>query len=172
MKTGHHNYIIVRNLIIMISALIFFSCKASKINTSNDISNIEIENEIEHQPIIVFVNCSLVFDTVRNEHNLSLINKIIVEGKIKETSEFEDNGKKDFGYCVLNKNALIILKKYMPYPLEQTVEYVDQWNNLQKKDIRLEEVQFSLRIPLTTEAKYISFFDRQEKQLLLIDLTK
>ena len=170
MKTSYHHRIIVRYLTIVISALIFLSCKASKISTSNDFLNVEMENE--HQPVIVFINCSLAYDTVRNEHNLSLINKIIVEGKIKEASDYRENEKKDFGYCVLNKNAHVIFKKYMPYPLEQTVEYVDQWNSLQKKDIKLEEIQFSLRIPLTTEAKYISFFDRQEKQLLLIDLTK
>ena len=145
----------------------FFSCKASKINTSNDVSNDENEN----RPVIVFLNCSLVYDTIKKEYSLSLINKIIVEGELKRTTNSEVYGKRDFGYSVLDKNSNVILQKYMPFPLDQTVEYVDDWGGLQKKDIRLDQTQFSLRLPLTSEAKYISF-DWQENQLLLIDLKK
>ena len=160
----------VRNLTIVITVFIFLSCKVSKINTSNDFSNEESENE--NVPTIVFLNCSLVYDSIRNKLDLSLINKIAVEGKLKDYIESEVYEKKDFGYSVLDKNKQVIFKKYMPYPLEKTVEYVDEQNNLRKKDVRLDQIEFSLRISLSPQAKYISFFDRQEKQLLFIDLKK
>ena len=174
MKIIYHNVSAVHYLIIVISVLIFISCKTSKINVSNDFTNVKNEPEYmnEHKPVIVFLNCSLAYDSIRKEYDLSLINKIIVEGKIKESGEIGEVGEKCLKYCVLNKNAQIIMQKYMPSPLEQTVEYVDEWNNLRKKDVRWDNKQFSLRIPLSSEAQYISFFDRQERQLLLIDLTK
>ena len=172
MKTRGLYISIVRHLAIAISILIFVSCKVSKINTSSDFADDTPEVKIDNQPIIVFLNCSLVYDSIRNEHNLSLINKIIVEGKLRESSDFEESKRKDFGYSVLNKNAQVIFQKHISSPLEQTVEYVDEWDNLRKKDVRWDKKEFSLRIPLSSEAKYISFFDSQEKQLLLIDLTK
>ena len=170
MKIKRQKVSIIRNLTIAILILFFISCKVSKINTSNDFA--DDAREIENKPIIVFLNCSLVYDSIRNEHNLTLINKIIVEGKLRESADSGENEKKDFGYSVLNKNAQVLFQKHISSPLEQTVEYVDEWDNLRKKDVRWDKKEFSLRISLSSEAKYISFFDRQEKQLLLIDLTK
>ena len=170
-KMRHYTLIIVHNLIIVSSLLIFFSCKASKINTSNDFTTVMKENEKvnENQPIIVFLNCSLVYDSIQNEYNMALINKIIVDGELKKSVDPEAHDKKDFRYSVLDKNAQLIFQKYLPSPLEQTVEYVDEWGSLRKKDIRLDKTQFSLRISLSSEARYISF-DRHDQQLLLIDL--
>ena len=167
----HFTFVIVHNLIIVISLLVFFSCKASKINTSNDFSSIikETEKVNENQPFIVFLNCSLEYDSIQNEYNMSLINKIIVDGELKKTVDFEIHEKKDFRYSVLDKHAQLIFQKYLPSPLEQTFEYVDEWGSLRKKDIRLNQTQFSLRISLPSEARYVSF-DRHDKQLLLIDL--
>ena len=170
-KMRQYSLVIVHNLIIVISLLLFFSCKASKINTSNDFTSVMKENEKvnENQPFIVFLNCSLAYDSIQKEYNLSLINKIIVDGELKKTIDPEVHEKKDFRYSVLDKNAQLIFQKYLPSPLEQTVEYVDEWGSLRKKDIRLDKTQFSLRISLSSDAQYISF-DRQDQQLLLIDL--
>ena len=159
-------------LFVWIALLFFFSCKASKMSASNDFS-VE-ENLINNvfQPVIVFLNFSLACDSLSNDHTLSLINKIIVDGELKKSTESEELEKGGFRYCILDENAQLLFQKYMPSPLNRTVEYVDDRGYLRKKDIRFEETQFSLRVPLTTEAKYISFFDSQDKQLIIIDLKK
>ena len=160
----NHPTPIITILTILTLTLISHSCKLLKPSTSNDFSS------DESRPMIVFLNCSLVYDSIRQEHNMSLINKIIVDGGLKKNAiDFEVREKGDFRYSALSKNLQVIFQKYMQFPLDKTIEYVDERGNLQKKDIRLDSTQFSLRISLTSEVKYISF-DIREKQLLLINL--
>lgn len=155
---------IINSLIILFLILNFSSCKISKQNISADYS------ALETKPMIAFLNCSILYDTISQEHKMLLISKIITEGKVKETNKHsETNEKGEFKYCMLDKNNKIISQTYIPNPLIKTIEYVDESGSLAKKDIKLDSTQFSLRISLDPEAKYISF-DIHKNQLLLIDL--
>ena len=114
----------------------------------------------------------MTYDSVNSVYLLSLINRILTEGKLKESKlNSETTGTKNFSYRVLNKNAQLILQEFIPNPLEITIEYVDDFGNLRKKDITLDSTQFSLRIPLAPDARYISL-EMKGNRLLLIDLNE
>ena len=155
---------IINSLTILTLVFVSQSCKVSKLNTSNDISG------EEKLPVIAFFTCLLAYDSIQQEYIMSLINKNIVTGKIKEsTIDYKEIEKKEFRYSLLNEKSQVIFQKYMPCPLDKTIEYVDESGKLQKKDIRLDSTDIFLRISLPSAANYLSF-DMQEKQLLLINL--
>jgi hypothetical protein len=161
---------IIGPIAILILILFLQSCKTADSNSSNNISDyISIS---ENTPMIIFFNCSFVYDSVQQEYKMSLISKDITKGRLKDsTMKSEDNEIMDFKYCLLNENSQVVSQKYMQHPLNQTMEYVDEFGRLQKKDIRLDSTNVLLRISLTSDIHYISFY-MHEKQLLLINLRK
>ncbi|RIJ46159.1 hypothetical protein D1614_19500 [Maribellus luteus] len=121
---------------------------------------------------MVFLNCSISHDSIGQEYKMDLIDKIITEGRVKQTTVNSKTYEQDnFRYCLLNKNYQIISFSYMPNPLDKTIEYVDENGLLGKRSIRLDSTQFSLRIPLATGSEFVSF-EKDNKQLLLVDLNK
>jgi hypothetical protein len=163
---GHFKASILTKLTMLLLILNFQSCTVSKQNTPKNYSS------NENNPRMVFLNCSITFDSIRQEHEVSLINKIITEGRTKKTalhSKTPVSG--DFNYNLLDKDQLVISQTYIPNPLYKKIEYIDKIGHLGKKEIRLDSTQFSLRIPLIPDAKYVSF-ELNNKPLLFIDLKK
>ena len=83
----------------------------------------------------------------------------------------------DLEYIVLNKSSKVLQRNYIANPLNKTVEYVTNDRQLAKKNIQLNSVQFSLRIPLDPAAKFISLNrysgqNTKSVQLFIIDIFK
>jgi hypothetical protein len=150
------------------------SCTAPH-NTTNTSTNDKITNEA---PKIIFLNYSIVNDTIKQEYRIRLINKIITEGKIKENTIMAKTPViDDLEYIVLNKESQVLMRNYIANPLHRTVEYVTDNGQLAKKDIQLDSTQFSLRIPLDPTAQYISMerytgLNSDNIQVLIIDIFK
>ncbi len=114
----------------------------------------------------------MAYDSIRQEYKMDLINKIMAEGSIKETTaNSRTDEKDDLKYSLLNKNKQIISEAYMQNPLDKRIEYIDENGLLGKKTIRLDSASFSLRIQLIADCKYVSF-EKDNKQLLLVNLKK
>ncbi len=155
---------IVTGMTIFVLVLNFTSCKVLKQNESTATTN------NSNKPLIVFFNCSIQHDSISQEYKIDLVNKIITEGIIKNTTVNSKSYEKgDFKYCLLNKNNQIISFSYMQNPLNKTIEYVDENGHMGKKSIRLDSTQFSLRVQLTADSKYVRF-EKDNKQILLVDL--
>lgn len=150
------------------------SCTAPY-RTTNTSSNDKITNET---PKIIFLNYSIVNDTIKQEYRIRLINKIITEGKIKENTIMSKTPAiDDVEYIVLNKESHVLMRNFIANPLHRTVEYVTDNGQLAKKDIQLDSTQFSLRIPLDPTAQYISMerytgLNSDNIQMLIIDIFK
>lgn len=142
----------------------FASCKVLKQNSSTD--NASNSNEA----LIVFLNCSISYDSIRQDYKIDIVDKTITNGSIKkkmvDSKKYEQG---DFKYCLLNKNKHTIYCYYMQDPLNKTIEYVDENGLMGKKNIRLDSASFSLRIQLTADSKYVSF-RKDKKQLQLVNL--
>lgn len=144
----------------------FQSCLVTKQSTST------ADSTNENKPQILFLNCLAKNDSLKQEQEISLINMIITEGKIKaEVNNSKIDKEGGFSYSLLSIDKQVISQTYIANPLNKTIEYVDNNGHLMKKDIRLDRAEFSLRIPLITDAKYLSF-EKRNKQLLLINLRK
>ena len=167
---SYNNFI----LPVFFAMLFMVSCKVSDKTTNTSAND---KNTFE-SPGIIFLNYSIVKDTIQQEYKIRLINKIITEGNIKgENIILKSPEIDDLEYIVLNKESQVLMRNYIANPLIKTVEYVANNGQLTKKEIQLDSTQFSLRIPLEKTAKFISMerFTGQDSdniRLLIIDIFK
>lgn len=159
--------IVVIFITILISIMVFMSYMESNQPDVSDFSN-----EENSSPKIVFLDCSLTFDSVRQEYNMSLVSKKIVEGKMKsETINMEQQDKESFSYRIMNQKSQLISQTDLSWPLDRNIEYVDDQGYLQRKDIHLDSANVFLRFQLMPEMYYLAFY-KQDRQLIIIDLKK
>ena len=126
---------------------------------------------------IVFLTCSIVYDSIRQEYSMALVDKNVVDGKLKNYAMYgqgADDG--EIIYQILDKDLKITHEKYLSCPLNKIIEYVDDKGNLQKKEIRSDNGQIFLRLQLTPEIQHVNF-DRKGRKtrdvsqpLLTVDL--
>ena len=154
---------LIITIAVLISAMILQSCRLSKTPVATNFSA-----EVDNSPKIVFLTCSLAYDSVRHNFSMALVSKQVVEGKLKDTRAKEQETG-DFGYRMLNDKNQLISHTYMSCPLETNIEYVDEQGDLQRKYLRFNSAEVFLRLQLTPEMHYIAF-DKSGRQLLLINL--
>ena len=140
-------------LLAFVAIIFIVSCKVSgKIKYTLENDNIAIES-----PKIIFLTYSIVNDTIKQEYRIRLLNKIITEGKIKKNPTMTATPAiDDLEYIVLNKESQVLMRSYISNPLIRTIEYVNNNEQLAKKDIRTDSTLFSLRIQLDKAAQFIS----------------
>jgi hypothetical protein len=160
--------------IVLISMTMALSCKVSErtAGTAN------MDKVAVDTPKIIFLNYSISEDKTDQEYSIRLINKIITNGKIKENSILPFSPEMDdLEYIISDKNQNVLMRNFIPNPLNKTLEFVDDNGQLAKKDMRLDSSQFSLRIQLDPAAKYILLErykgpDAENIHLSVVDITK
>ena len=157
-----------------ISVILFHSCKVSRPRVSGDLLHVSGDAVIveNNSPKIVFLNCSLIYDSIRQNYAMSLVSKDIVDGRLNEATfdaQFRESG--DFRLRTFNRNSDVLIEKSMRNPLEKTVEFVDGSGNLNKRELRMDSTLIFLRLPLTPETSHL-IFDLNDKKLLTIDIKK
>jgi hypothetical protein len=121
------------------------SCKVArqgnKTNPSGDIGLTK--------PQIIFINYSIKHNKSGGTPEIHLINKIITEGKLKNSLSVPDLPKPgDLSCITLNTRMEPVDSLIISDPLNVTVESVDENNLLFKKEISLDSAQFSIRMQL------------------------
>jgi hypothetical protein len=163
----------IKALIFAACAILLHSCKVPRLANSSAKEQGEV-----FPPKIIFLNLSVLYDSIQREYRLRVINKTIVEGKIKANTGFPGTPMRgDFLYNILDNNAQAVTSNYFACPLNKTIEYVDEDPQLKKKDIRLDSTSFSLRIQLDSNSRFISLEQYtgaglKNTPLLMIDLTE
>ncbi|TGV02028.1 hypothetical protein [Flavivirga rizhaonensis] len=114
-------------------------------------------NKIEKTPKIIFLNYTIK-KTSNGNRTVSLINKIITEGKLKDHNK---NSKKepvsgDLMCYQLDKKSNILQSIIVKNPLKKTVESLNDSKSFQTSHIELKHTSFSLRLKLEPQTKYIS----------------
>jgi hypothetical protein len=89
---------------------------------------------------------------------ISLINKIITEGKLKNTNfNTNENVKSGDLKCnQIDENNNILKTEIIKNPLVKMFEYVDDSNEFQLKKVELDSAQISLKLKLEPNTKYIT----------------
>lgn len=125
-------------------------CKSGK-STSNTLS------QTKNEPKILFLNYTIE-KTDNNRRVVSLINKKIVDGKLKpQTFHAIENGKAgDLVFTELNKSSKTLNQILIKNPLVKHMEYVDDSKQFQKTIIKSDKMQFSIRLQLKNNTKYIT----------------
>lgn len=105
---------------------------------------------------IVFLNYSIVNDAAMGNYKIRFINQIITDGKIKDSNSRTHKPEiNDLEYLVLDGESKLMSRKYFANPLNKAMEYVTEEGQLAVKFMQLDSAQFSLRIQLEPNAKYI-----------------
>ena len=125
--------------------------------TSCATKQVTITNIAETEPKLIFLNYSIK-KTSNDSRSISLINKIITDGKLKNqvSDQNEIAEVDDLIYNQLDKNSTIVQSEIIKNPLVKTFEYIDDSNSFQMKKIELDTAQISLKLNLAPNTKYIT----------------
>jgi hypothetical protein len=140
------------SVIVLALFLLIASCGSNKNSTSTS------QSSIESNPKIIFLNYSIKKNTDARR-SIQFINKKVVDGQLKRTNNIEVG---DFGDLIchqLDKNSKILQSVIIKNPLKKTIEYLDSEKTFQLKRIDLDSVQFSIRLKLKSNTKYITLDD-------------
>ena len=113
------------------------------------------ESSIESSPKIIFLNYNIK-KTADDKRSIKFINKIVTDGKLKKTDVLEDGIIGDLVCTQLDKNSNTLQRFIIKNPLVKNIEYIDESNSFQNKKIDLDSAQFSLRLQLRPNTKYIA----------------
>lgn len=137
----------------IILLILLTGCTALKKNVISDTTN-EISSFAESK--IIFLNYR-VTKALDKTIKINLINKIITEGNLKKKiQKTTNNANNDFVCVQLNKKLLPIDSLQIINPLIKNIEYVKSSGSLGKKQIELDDVEFSVRMQLKPNTKFIS----------------
>lgn len=106
-------------------------------------------------PKIIFVN----YKAMRNTDGMievSVINKIMKEGKLKGDISEENTPQTGFNIAQLDANKKTISITNIENPLSRVVEVAGDNGELSTKKIELDEAEFSIRLQLNSNTKYIN----------------
>ena len=161
-----------RSLFLMqlgvIVAFIIVSCNSPKHSLrSNSPDNLSGESSR-----ILFVDYQLSRDSATAFYDAQLLQMIIRKGTIKETLNDPVQPKiNDLEILVMDKNQQVQSQKYIPNPLDRSVEYVNDAGQMERRMIHLDSVQFSVRLQIEPGASSIMLYrisgETKEGSLLL-----
>jgi len=137
-----------KNIYLLI-LFIFISC-ASKKNTVAETTTQEAH------PKLIFLNYTLTKDN-KDGKRISLINKIITEGKLKTIpNTYPKTGAVHDLICMqLDKHSNEITHITIENPLSKIIEYINDSLRFENRKVELKNAQFSLRLQLNSKTKFI-----------------
>jgi len=173
MKNTHtfENQLPIRSFLIGLVLFSFLcSCGAS---TEKKPTVAAVTETPDSNPRIVFVN----YKAEKNERGIiavSVINKIIKEGKLKGDNSSENMTDTGFNILQLDTNEKPISITTLENPLSRVVEAVGDDGELSMQRIELNETEFSVRLQLDSKTEYIAIKmkDTVSKKMLSLLTTK
>ena len=132
------------------------------------------KNNEKTDPKILFLNYTMSKSKTR-ETKVALANKIIVKGKIKDNSIKIDDNRLGNLECIQADDKLNSIKTiYINNPINKTIEYVNDNGEFEKKQIKLDSAQFSIRMQLDSKTKFILIkqINQLDKQNVLLSKIK
>ena len=150
------------NLLVLICLSLFSGCKNSKPVYTN-------QSEIESSPKIIFLNYSI--EKALNEKRIiEFISKKVVDGKLKKNTSQQsiENGVEGDLICAqLDEKSKMLNQILIKNPLIKSIEYLDASKNFKTEAIKSDKVQFSIRLQLRSDAKYLIISNFAENNPLI-----
>ncbi|MFD1615371.1 hypothetical protein [Gelatiniphilus marinus] len=134
--------------LIVFVCTIINSCASKK----DVIQNATVE---ETNPKLIFLNYKISEDE-KGKKNIQFINKIIANGRLKKSMDINNGTFGDLICNQLDKNLNVLQSITIRNPLIKNFEFVDNSKQFQRKKVVLKEVEFSLKLKLEQNTKFIS----------------
>ena len=129
------------------------------------------EEPIITQPKLLFLNFEIV--KLNDTKNVSLINQITTDGKLKRHTNEETKGDiGDLEYLILDKDLNQLEKQYIKNPLKKVIEFINDSGNFEKKILDLDSTQFSIKLQLQPKVKYIVINEIKPSGIKQLDTVK
>ena len=161
--------LVARILWIMVISLV--SCNPPQHTYSSDQEDSKAGEALK----ILFLDYQLTRDATDSTYVAQLINMIIRNGTIKEDQHNASEAvKDDLELLVLDRNQQTISHRYIPNPLDRSVEYVNDAGQFERRMIHLDSAQFSIRLQIESGAGSIVLnrFIANDAEALLLLKTK
>ena len=144
------NRTVIPALLLLIMISILMSCNPAKHTYSSDPVGTKAT------PKILFLNYQISRDSTKTNYSAQLINTILKDGTIKVDQQHNEQAEiNDLELLVLDRNQQIISHRYIPNPLDKSVEYVNNAGQFERKMIHLDSAQFSIRLQIEPGASSI-----------------
>jgi len=128
------------------------SCNAPK-NTYNSDSRDSVAEETSR---ILFLDYQITRDSISKTYDAQLVSMIIKEGTIKDDQKKISQAEMDdLELLILDSNEHTMVQRFIPNPLDRSVEYVNDAGQFERKMIHLDSTQFSIRLQVESEASSI-----------------
>lgn len=113
--------------------------------------------EIDKDPKIIFLTYSISQDE-NDKRSVQYVSQKTVDGRLKtRTSESIKNASTGDLICKqLGKNSKPLHTTLVKDPLNKTIEFIDESKKFQTKTINATKTQFSIRLQLKSNTKYIT----------------
>ena len=164
---------------------LLFACKTPKSNTETAAANADAKEKVAEPSNvskratekIIFLNYLFAKNEEDKTETVELIDKIIKEGKLKQ----DELGKPiaqvgDYLCLFMDKNYKLLKKAIIANPYVKSLEHVNEENEMERTEVKLEEAKYSLRtqLPFGTENIIIEKMEGpgQVKRLLLSKIEK
>ncbi|MDD5571475.1 MAG: hypothetical protein PHD97_10030 [Bacteroidales bacterium] len=127
--------------------LLCFGCKTWHNIVSADKKDI---SDKTNAPVneLLFINFKITKDTLSGKTEILLLNKNTVNGTLKKNQDKNnENIFNDYLQCIFtNKKNDTVEVQIIEHPLIKQIEYVDSNNQLGRKNIKIKEAEFFIRI--------------------------
>ncbi|TBN01348.1 hypothetical protein EYD45_13150 [Hyunsoonleella flava] len=146
----------------MVSILV--SCGGNRTATSSNSLD-----DIKQTPKIVFLNYTIKKDN-NGKKTIDFISSKKVDGKLKNQKKFLDkNGHAEDLICSqFDASSATLSQQLIKNPLLKHVEYVDETKNFRIVKMELDSADFTVRLQLYPETKYIAINYNNEKRPLIL----
>lgn len=139
-------------LVLFIIFLVVISCGSNK-----SVSSSENMSQVKQTPEIVFINYAIKKDDKGN-YKVEFRGSKKVEGKLKNQKKILDKQgiSGDLICSQFDASSSTLSQQLIKNPLKKTVEYVDENKNFKIANIELDSAEFTVRLQLFSETKYIA----------------
>ncbi len=160
----------MKKLLIKLALLFAVALVIGCASKQNIVTN---EAIITKEPQLLFLNYSISKQSNGKKH-IRFINKIVTDGKLKHKANrnFQNGTIGDLECVELDENLNRIQSLHIKDPLVMIVEYVNDSNALEKKTIKLDSSQFSIKLQMHTNTKFILINEITETENEKLIITK
>lgn len=154
---------------VFLCTLVCVSCGVNR-----EASASEKTYEVKQTPKIVFLNYSIKKNENGNK-TVAFLDSKKVEGTLKNQKKILDK-KVNLGDLVcaqLDASSSIVSQQLIKNPLVKTVEYVDETKNFKVVQMELDSSEFTVRLQLYPETKYVAInINNEENPLILTKVSE
>lgn len=143
----------LRSVCLLVIIAGFVSCSGTKSVSEDGAASTELNKQT---PQLIFLNYSIL-KKADNSYQIELINQIVTEGSLKQTSSHpHEQMESDLSCLTLDKDKRPLSTHTLPDPFTKRVEYLQEDGSFTTREISLDSAVISIRMQLEPASRYVA----------------